>query len=197
MSDYRKLSDYAFEDRIVIPFHVFPGPLLLPVYLAFSKWYVLFSYSQTTLVKFNIGLNAKQLLLKSICAIFVKHWTVHNQSKLNCKIQFLCSNQNSTRKIGAFNYFAKFAGKNLSRSPFLIESQAFNLFIQHGCFPVNFTKFLRTPVLWNTSGQLVLNMLPHFGYLAQEKCQLRQFVFSVLQTANNFTEGLIILLWEI
>ena len=128
MSDYRKLSDYAFEDRIVIPFHVFSGPLLLPVYLAFSKWYVLFSYSQTTLVKFNIGLNAKQLLLKSICAIFVKHWTVHNQSKLNCKIQFLCSNQNSTRKIGAFNYFAKFAGKNLSRSPFLIESQAFNLF---------------------------------------------------------------------
>ena len=36
---------------------------------------------------------------------------------------------------------------------------------------------------------MVLNLVSHFGYLAQEKCQQQWFVLSVLQTPNNFNEG--------
>ena len=35
----------------------------------------------------------------------------------------------------------------------------------HRCFPVNFVKFLRTPFLQNTSGQLLLNLETFYNLL--------------------------------
>ena len=48
--------------------------------------------------------------------------------------------------------FAKFTGKRLCQSLFLIKLQATLLKKRpwHRCFPVYFAKFLRTPFLWNT-----------------------------------------------
>ena len=58
----------------------------------------------------------------------------------------------SIRK-GVLRNFAKLTGKHLSQSLFLIKLKK-RLF--HRCFPVSFAKFLRTPFLQNTSGQLLL-----------------------------------------
>ena len=49
--------------------------------------------------------------------------------------------------------FAKFTGKRLCQSLFLNKVAG----LRHGCFPVNFGKFLRTSFLQNTSGELLLN----------------------------------------
>ena len=64
--------------------------------------------------------------------------------------------------------FAKFTGKHLCHSLFLIkQTVACTLcsFIKrrlwHRCFPVNFGKSLRTPFLQNTSGQLLLRLHWH------------------------------------
>ena len=57
-------------------------------------------------------------------------------------------------KKGILENFAKFTGKHLCQSPFFnqVEGQ-----LWHRCFPVNFTKFPRTPFLQNTSVWMVLN----------------------------------------
>ena len=50
-----------------------------------------------------------------------------------------------------------------ARDSFLIKLQACNFIKKESlyrCFPVNFAKFLRTPFLQNTSGQLLL-LFPH------------------------------------
>ena len=49
-----------------------------------------------------------------------------------------------------------------ARVSFLIKRPAtlFKKKLWHGCFPVNFAKFLRTPFLQNTSGRLILR----FGF---------------------------------
>ena len=65
------------------------------------------------------------------------------------------SHWNSYVKKGVLRNFANFIGKRLCRSLFLIGLQVFRpeafSFIkkrlQHRCFPVEFTKFLRTPNL--------------------------------------------------
>ena len=43
-----------------------------------------------------------------------------------------------------------------ARVSFLIKLQVSGLQLWHRCFPLNFTKFLRTPFLQNTSGRLLL-----------------------------------------
>ena len=69
----------------------------------------------------------------------------------------------SVRKCVLRN-FAKFTGKHLSQSLFFCQScrpQACNFIkkrLWRRCFPVNFTKFLRTPLLQNTSGRLLLEI---------------------------------------
>ena len=57
-------------------------------------------------------------------------------------------------KNGVLGNFAKFTGKHLSQSLFFnqVEGQ-----LWHRCFPVNFTKFPRTPFLQNTSVWMLLN----------------------------------------
>ena len=64
-------------------------------------------------------------------------------------------------KKGVLRNFAKFSGKHLC----LITLQALGLRpaaslkrrLWHSCFSVNFAKFLRTFILQNTSGRLLLN----------------------------------------
>ena len=57
---------------------------------------------------------------------------------------------------GALKNFAKFTGKYLCQSLFLIKLLAWGLArLWHKCFPVNFTKFLRTSFLQNTSERLL------------------------------------------
>ena len=74
---------------------------------------------------------------------------------------FICKNGSSHRrcsvKKGVLRSFTKFAGKYVCQSLFLIKVQALacNIIrLWQRCFPVNFTKFLTTLFLQNTSGRL-------------------------------------------
>ena len=60
--------------------------------------------------------------------------------------------------------FAKFTGKHLRQSLFFNKVAGFSpatLFkkrLSNRCFPVNFAKFLKTPILQNASGRLFLSV---------------------------------------
>ena len=54
-------------------------------------------------------------------------------------------------RIGVYKNSAKFSGKHLHWSLSHIKKR-----LRHRCFPVNFTKFFRTPFLQNTSERLLL-----------------------------------------
>ena len=64
--------------------------------------------------------------------------------------------------------FTKSAGKHLCQSLFfnkvagLRAATLLKNNIWHRCFPVNSAKFLRTPYLHNTFGQLLLNIANYF-----------------------------------
>ena len=76
--------------------------------------------------------------------------------KLNCQYHYQTINFQKQppevfRKIGVFENFTKFTGKNLRQSPFLIKLQALgcNLLkkrLWHRCFPMKFLKFFRIPI---------------------------------------------------
>ena len=62
-------------------------------------------------------------------------------------------------KKGVLRNFAKFTGKHLCQSLFLIKLRPATLLkkkLRRKCFPVNFAKFLRTSFLQNTSRRLLL-----------------------------------------
>ena len=59
-------------------------------------------------------------------------------------------------KKGVLRSFTKFTGKHLCQS--LKPATLLNKRLWHRCFTVNFAKFLRTPVLRNTSGRQLLNL---------------------------------------
>ena len=81
------------------------------------------------------------------------------------KVQFYIFRSNHQRcsviKV-VFRNFAKFTGKHLCKSLFfnkvagLKSATLLKKNLWHRCFPVNFTKFLRTPFLQNTSERLLL-----------------------------------------
>ena len=71
-------------------------------------------------------------------------------------------------KIVVLKDFAKFTGKHLCWS-FFVKRRACNSIkkslracsfiknrFEHQCFPMNFMKFLKTPLLYNTSGRLLV-----------------------------------------
>ena len=58
-------------------------------------------------------------------------------------------------KKGVLRNFSKFTGKHLCLRPTDLLKKR----LWHRCFPVNFTKFLRTPFSQNASGRLLLYML--------------------------------------
>ena len=64
---------------------------------------------------------------------------------------FLRNSQNSQENICARVFFKKVKGV---RPGTLLKNK-----LWHRCFPVNFAKFLRAPVLQNTYGRLLLNNL--------------------------------------
>ena len=55
---------------------------------------------------------------------------------------------------GILRNFTKFTGKHLCQS--LRPATLLKKRLWHGCFPMNFVKFSRTPYLQNTSGRLLL-----------------------------------------
>ena len=87
-------------------------------------------------------------------------WTIWQNvwhlSELPTLISFLRSGRlQMFFKIGVLINFTKFTGKHLCWSLFLSKSpglEAFNFIkkrLQHRCFPVNFVKFIKTPILKN------------------------------------------------
>ena len=68
-------------------------------------------------------------------------------------------------KKGILKKFAKLTGKHLCQSLFFKKVKGvrpgtlLKNRLWHRCFPVNFAKFLRAPVLQNTYGRLLLNNL--------------------------------------
>ena len=73
------------------------------------------------------------------------------------------SHQRCSVRKSVLRDFAKFAGKHLCQSLFFNKDAGLRLatllkkILWHRCFPVNFTKFLRTPFLQNTSWRLLLD----------------------------------------
>ena len=72
---------------------------------------------------------------------------------------FRSSHRRCSVRKGVIRNFAKFAGKHLCQSLFFNKVFLLKKRLWHRCFPVNFTKFLRTPFLRNTSGRLLLSFL--------------------------------------
>ena len=74
------------------------------------------------------------------------------------------SHQSCSMKKGVLRNFAKFTGNHLCQSLFfnkvagLRPTTLSKKRLWHRCFPVSLTKFLRTPFLQSTSGQLFLEM---------------------------------------
>ena len=78
------------------------------------------------------------------------------------KLRFRSSHQRCSVRKAVLRNFTKFTGKHLCQSLFfnkvagLRPATLLKLRLWHRCFPVNFAKFLRTPILQNTPGRLVL-----------------------------------------
>ena len=71
---------------------------------------------------------------------------------------FRSSHRRCSVRKGVVRNFAKFAGKHLCQSLFFNKVFLLKKTLWHRCFPVNFTKFLRTPFfterLWATASEL-------------------------------------------
>ena len=71
------------------------------------------------------------------------------------------SHRRCSVKKGVLRNFAKFTGKHLCQTLFfnniagLRPAALLEKRLWHRCFAVNFAKFLRTPILQNTSGRLL------------------------------------------
>ena len=82
-------------------------------------------------------------------------------------------------KKGVLGNFAKFTGKHLCQRLFfnkvtgLRPATLLKKSLWNTCFPVNFTKFLRTPFLQNSSGRLLLDWVSQ--WLIFENLQNHQF----------------------
>ena len=72
-------------------------------------------------------------------------------------------------KKDVLRYFTEFTGKHLCQSFFFNKVAGLRLTtllkkrLWYRCFPVNFVKFLRTRFLQNTSGRLLLTLVPPSG----------------------------------
>ena len=80
---------------------------------------------------------------------------LYNWIRMNMIFKSSCSQ--IFYKIAALKNFTKFKWKHLRPVAKSVKKR-----LQHRCFPVNFVKFLKTPFLQNTSGQLLLNFFIYF-----------------------------------
>ena len=99
----------------------------------------------------------------NVSATLIFRWWIKITSHLNKNIIHLRSSHRSfSVKKGVLRNFVKFTGKHLCQSLFFnkVAALASNFIkkkrLWHRCFPVNFTKFLRTPFLQNICGRLLL-----------------------------------------
>ena len=89
--------------------------------------------------------------LSKICdGVFLQRWLTYTSSKpfsrkapsyKSSRLEVFCEK-------GVFKNFIKFIGKQLCQSLFFNKVAG----LRQSCFLINFTKFLRTPFLQNTSG---------------------------------------------
>ena len=98
-----------------------------------------------------------------ICEIFNKstYFEEHLQAAVSENVR--SSLRRCSVKKGVLRNFAKLTGKHQCQRVFFNKVAGFRsatllkkIFL-HRCFPVNFARFLRTPLLQNTSGRLLLN----------------------------------------
>ena len=92
----------------------------------------------------------------------------------------------SVRK-GVLRNFAKFAGKHLYQSLFLLKLQTCNFIKKEALaqvFSKTFAKFLRSPFLQNTSGKLLLNVGSHLADSLIPLTQNHSTVEDLLETVN-------------
>ena len=81
-------------------------------------------------------------------------------------------------KKGVVRNLIKFTGKHLCQSLFFITATSLKKRPWHRCFSVNFVKFLRTPVLRNTSGRLLLHVtcFAKFSLLLLKSCNIKVII---------------------
>ena len=102
------------------------------------------------------------------------------------------SHQRCSVRKGILTNFAKFTEKHLNLF--------FNKVAGLSCFPVNFTKFLRTPLLQNTSGRLLLKHVSRAPSLEDIfRCSRKyvpiKFMFIILAAHFAGRELLLTSLW--
>ena len=124
----------------------------VPTYPYFSRAYAPSFF--TCLRAYNHSQNI--LRLTSIPCIAVFLWIICRSSHRRC----------SLRK-GVLRNFVKFTGKHVCQSLLfnkvagLRSATLLKKKLWHRCFPMNFAKFLRTPLLRNISGRLLMCLTFH------------------------------------
>ena len=118
----------------------------------------------------------ERFIVENKKSIYYELWTNINSVRNNITGFFCCkekckkefpttfrsSHQRCSMKKGVLRNLAKFTGKHLCRCLFfnkgagLRPATLLKRRLWYRCFPVNFAKFLRTPILQNTSGRLLL-----------------------------------------
>ena len=120
-------------------------------------------------------------------ACFRIKWKQQKHQLQHCK-QLICISDSSKIHLEVFDkksylkIFAKFTGKDLCRSLFLITLQSLGTEkrLRHSCLPVNFNRILRKPFLQNTSRWVLCDLFK--GYNKNTKKQwLELFVIVTLK----------------
>ena len=101
-------------------------------------------------------------------------------------------------KKGALKNFAKFTGKHLCQSLFFDKvhgpkpATLLKKRLWLRCFPVNFAKFSRTPLLQNTSGRLLLNIYtPLINYLPKILWLFHFYLYLKIKISHINTNNLL------
>ena len=95
------------------------------------------------------------------------------------KDMFRSSNQRCSVTKGVLSNFSKFTGKHLRQILFFNKVAGLLLInrLCHRCFPVNFEKFLRTPLLQNTSGLQLIKKEALQQVFSCEFCEILRTLF--------------------
>ena len=92
--------------------------------------------------------------ITNIFQIRVWLWLVHKITEIHCRPQFFSEVIQTQKKYSTFFYKISILSRGGSRTAATSKMEYFVIIVngcKHSCFPVNFSKFLRTPFLQNTS----------------------------------------------
>ena len=122
------------------------------------------------------GYCKKTLQLMSKFGIKLRKEALH-YNFLVANLRSLRGNRSSHRRCsvrnGILRKLAKFTGKHLCKSLFFNKVSGLRPLtllkrrLWHKCFPMNFAKFLRTPIFKNTSERVLLNKLITIKHLTR------------------------------